>query len=184
MILPRPARSRQVQAVLSACSVMHVAPVFIARDAVLAKLCRHLVLKFGAALCNPSPWRQSGASMHLLPPFFIGAFAKRNFERDSLCQKQQKSSRLWPSLVPLQLALAPSHKSKASLAAQHLVQQQQQLQAATPIRLSQAASLAPQRERLSLSKRTFPFCRSYAAKVFNISERRFAFTGKAALSCF
>lgn len=186
MNLPSILRRRQIQAGLRKRAAKGFSSAFVARNDACTKLYRDLVLFFGTAFRNPSPWRQSGASMHLLPPFFFGAFAKRNFERDLLCQKQQRFSRLWRFLVPSQLVSALSHKFKTLQAAPLLVRQQQRLLAATQTKLLQAASLVPQPARWLAHNLTptHTLCRIRVADVNNKSERHFAPTGRVAFSCF
>ena len=44
-----------------------------------------------ATFRNPSPWRQSGATLHLLPSFLVNAADVFNFEREKECHISQKS---------------------------------------------------------------------------------------------
>ena len=186
MILPSNQTRRQVQAGLLVAQAKRFAPRCKARNGNGATLYRDLVLNFDAAFRNPSPWRQSGASMHLLPPFFTGALAKRNFERDSLCQKQQKFSRLWRSLVLSQDASALNPKFKTLQAAQRLVQLQQQLRAATPTKLLLAVSSARQLARSLTHKLTHTntLGGDFAASAHNNPKRRFAFLGQSGVLRF
>lgn len=60
---------------------------------VLAVKMRQIGVPFwSAAFRNPSPWRQSGASMHLLPLFLTKAALFHNFEREIKCRKLQNSA--------------------------------------------------------------------------------------------
>lgn len=147
----------------------------------LLKLRQTLVLFYSAAFRNPSPWRQSGASIHLLPPFFFGAFAKRNFERDRLCQKQLESSPLSLCQSPLLGALRLIARHNKPQVAQRLVLPQLQSRVATQAKSSQPASLVQLLARLSQQTKTeFRFSRHCAADAFNTSERCFAPSGRAA----
>ena len=89
MFQPKIVSDRQIQACLNPANAIRFAR---GRDAIindLTKLRQILVRIDGAILRNPSPWRRSGANLHPLPPFFLSAVEKPNFERDLLCQNQQ-----------------------------------------------------------------------------------------------
>jgi hypothetical protein len=139
----------------------------------------------GTALRNPSPWRQSGFTIHLLPPFLLGALAKCNFERELLCQKQLSLS--LPSLCqfPSQPVLRLIVKRNKLQAAQRLVHPQQPLLVETQAKSSQAASLAPLLVRLSQQiNLTFALCGLWAALSNPHSKRRFAPYGQSGVLRF
>jgi hypothetical protein len=112
----------------------------------------------GTALRNPSPWRQSGVTIHLLP---------------SLCQ--------FPSQPVLRLIV----KRNKLQAAQRLVHPQQPLLVETQAKSSQAASLAPLLVRLSQQiNLTFALCGLWAALSNPHSKRRFAPYGQSGVLRF
>ena len=186
MNLPSLQRGRQVQACLTQQSAKPFARADDARNDADTKLYRTLVLFLDAVFRNPSPLRQSGASMYLLPPFLQGASVERNFERDLLCQKQPKFSLLSLCLAPLQPASALNHKFKTLQAARHLVQRQPQSRVATLTKLSQAASLVPQLARWLTHKptQTPTLCRVVVADVKTPVNAVLPLKGRAAFSRF
>lgn len=54
------------------------------------KMCLSDLSLLGATFRNPSPWRQSGATLRLLPSFFVSAAQALNVERDKICRISQK----------------------------------------------------------------------------------------------
>ena len=83
--------SRQDQAEKARVSQKGFAGRGFARTLTFVKLCLVNASFFSAAFRNPSPWRQSGATLHLLPPFFISAAYIHNSEREIKCSDSQKS---------------------------------------------------------------------------------------------
>ncbi len=132
-----------------------------------------------AAFRNPSPWRQSGAKLHLLPLFFLQAASTINFEREIKCRKSQslapRSS--CPSLLQ---GACPNQTSKfkalpqvlqlARLQVKQLAEAIQTLQPA--LFLARSLALQPQPTNNHIA-------RHFAASSI-MRERRFAPLGRAA----
>ena len=178
MFQPKIVSDRQIQACLNPANAIRFAR---GRDAIindLTKLRQILVRIDGAILRNPSPWRRSGANLHPLPPFFLSAVEKPNFERDLLCQNQHRSSRRWSCPVLSLVVCLLTRKFRTSQAAQHLVQQQARSLAATKARSLQAALLVPPLAHLSRTNQTFRFFRTRAVRLQTTCERRFARIGQ------
>lgn len=184
MFQPKDAAHRQFKACLTFANVSRFARVRVAIINVHTKLRQILVRIDGATLRKPSPWRRSGASLHPLPPFFLSAVAKPNFERVLLCQNQQRSSQHWSFPDLSQDAFLRIHKFKTLPVAQHLAQQQARLLAATKAKSSQAASLVPQQAHLSRTKHNFRFFPFLAEKLQTTCKRRFALIGQGGVFAF
>lgn len=185
MILPKESKIRQVQAGLKPSWTKSFCVVSFGCNVKIVRLRRFLVLFYGAGFRNPSPWRQSGASMHALPPFFLGAFAKRNFERDKLCQRQQRfSQRLRFPFQWLAVCLPLIHKFRTLPVAQHLARQRLPLLAATQAKLSQAASSVRLLARLSRIKPTVFFNSAFAVELVQIANAACPISGRVAFSRF
>lgn len=184
MFQPKDAAHRQIKACLTPANASRFAQGRVAIINVHTKLHQILVRSDGATLRNPSPCRRSGASLHPLPTFFLRAVAKPNFERDLLCQNQQRSSQHWSFLGLLQDAFLLIHKFKTLPVAQHWAQQQARLLAATKAKSSQAASLVPQQAHLSRTKHSFRFFPFLAEKLQTTCKRRFARIGQGGVFAF
>lgn len=86
----------------------------------VVKMRRNGVPLWTAAFRNPSPWRQSGASMYLLPLFLTRAALIHNFEREIKCRKLQNSA---PHLsCPLQSQAAWLNRTSRFKALQQALQ--------------------------------------------------------------
>ncbi len=141
----------------------------------------HLVSgeSWNVAFRNPSPWRQSDATLHLLPPFFISAASKHNFEREIECLNSQNL--LQRSFCPrVSQAACPNQtlKFKALL----LVQLSARLQVKQLVEAIQTSPLALFLVR-SLARLRQPTNKQFAqrfAAITHLRERRFAPLGKAA----
>ena len=91
---------------------------------------------------NPSPWRQSGANVHVLPPFFIGGAAAFTFEREFTCPHSPKSQQRLSLQPPLPAAFRLRRLRFSPL-------RQAQRSAQQPVRSSAARPLMLQRAQLS-----------------------------------
>ncbi len=183
MIQPKAAWDRQLQACFGLRGARRFAAARNALNTTGTRVRSVLVLFVGAFFRNPSPWRQSGANLHLLPLFSKHATAKRNFERDLLCPKQLSFSRPLRWSHPLAPVCSLIHKFKPPQVVQPLAQPQPQLQAVTPAKLSRAALSARQRVRF-LTNSTFCFERAYTHETYTTLKRRFAPIGQGGVSCF
>ncbi len=134
-----------------------------------------------ATFRNPSPRWQSCVNARSLPPFFLGALAKRNFERDLLCQKQLNSSLYL--LCPLQLPAAYHNllnRHRVLQAARYLVQRRQQLQVVIKPKSSQVASLVRLLVQLSPNKPTHSLHGPLAVQTFHTASVALSHPGRAA----
>lgn len=106
---------------------------------------------------NPSPWRQSGANMHMLPPFFIEGAAAIKHEREFTCPKSPSSALRFCSSQPWPLARPRRAKFSPQQPAQLSAQPQVRSSAALALTLQQVPSLAvpqaPSRPRSNPSNR-------------------------------
>lgn len=100
---------------------------------------------------NPSPWRQSGVKLHLLPPFFTARAAAIGTKREILCPILQKSSQSSRCRHLLPVACSQIRKSRTLQAARLLAQLPPQLLAETKVRSSLVPSLVQRLAHLFLN---------------------------------
>lgn len=135
------------------------------------------------AVRNPSPWRQSGAKLHVLPPFFARRRVFHKTERERSCSKLLNSLPSQPSHSVLPVACSPQAAAFSLLPqAQPLARSQvQPLVAATPTS-QPVPSLAASQARLSQPSNTafkHRCARDFPPRHFTASAALSARTGGA-----
>ena len=134
-----------------------------------------------AAFRNPSPWRQSGARLHLLPLFFIMAEQANNFERDTECLNSQKSLQhlFWSPVLRVATQRLIT-KFKVQQQARPLAHLQAQLSAEAIPTSQRAPSLAASLARLSQLTNLHSARSNLAARLNTYANAVLPLSGRAA----